>query len=82
MRTSPTSRVLAAFACLTAATGCPQWERPRCEQPGVHSCHNNQPHFCAPSRELTPTGDEPCSAQGRVCAVAPDGVAHCAPVSR
>jgi len=57
--------------------GCPQWERPRCETTGVYSCVREHPHYCAPSRELTPVGDEPCTAQGRVCAIGDDGRAHC-----
>lgn len=81
MHRHPILRVL-ALASLLLLPACPRWERPRCETPGVHSCVNDQPHYCAPSRELTPFGDEPCSAQGRVCAVNPEGRAYCAQVSR
>jgi hypothetical protein len=65
------------------ATACPQWNRPKCPRVGVHSCLNNQPHFCSPTGELTPSGDESCAAQSpaRVCAVDPsDGRAYCAPI--
>lgn len=63
----------------TMVSGCPKWERPRCETPGAFACPGNHPHYCAPSRELTPIGDEPCSAQGRVCALDDAGVASCEP---
>lgn len=46
---------------------------------GLAACPGNHPHYCAPSRELTPIGDEPCSAQGRVCALDDAGVASCEP---
>lgn len=52
---------------------CPNWQRPACPRAGVHSCVRDQPHYCAPTGELTPIGDEPCSAQGRVCEVLDGG---------
>ena len=61
-------------------TGCPNWNRPKCPRAGVHTCINNQGHFCAPTGELTPVGDEPCGAQGRVCAIDNDGISYCAAV--
>lgn len=60
--------------------GCPNWRRPKCPRAGVHSCVNNQPHFCAPTGELTPSGDESCSEQGRVCAIDDAGIGYCARV--
>lgn len=65
------------LAVSAAVSGCPQWERLRCETPGVYSCVREHPYYCAPSRELTPIGDEPCTAQGRVCALDDAGVASC-----
>ena len=62
-----------------ALSGCPNWQRPSCPTPGRWSCVSDQPHYCAPTRELTPIGDEPCAPQGRVCEVRADGVARCAP---
>ena len=64
----------------TPLTGCPNWNRPACPNIGVHQCVSNQPHFCSPTGELTPSGDEPCSAQHRVCAIDVRGRAHCAPI--
>lgn len=61
-----------------ALTGCPDWQRPECPTPGVYSCVNDWPQFCAPTKERTPIGDEVCAASGRVCALRADGVAYCA----
>jgi len=61
-----------------ALTGCPNWQRPVCPAPGVYACVADQPAVCSPSGEQTPIGDEPCSAQGRVCVLRADGVAYCA----
>lgn len=58
--------------------GCPNWNRPVCPTPGRWSCVEDWPRYCSPTRELTPIGDEPCAAQGRVCALRADGVARCA----
>jgi len=77
--------LLALAATLTVAlplgaalTGCPNWQRPVCPAPGVYACVADQPAVCSPSGEQTPIGDEPCSAQGRVCVLRADGVAYCA----
>lgn len=61
--------------------GCPNWNRPACPTPGIFSCVAGQPHYCAPTRELTPIGDELCGIQGRVCVLNDAGVARCAPSS-
>lgn len=72
-------RAVALASLLLGLAGCPDWQRPACEQPGAYACRGDQPHYCSPSREWTPSGDEPCGRQGRVCAVDPaDGVAYCA----
>ncbi|TAK26699.1 MAG: hypothetical protein EPO40_19460 [Myxococcaceae bacterium] len=71
--------VVIAAALGAALLGCPNWQRPSCPTPGRWSCVADQPHYCAPTRELTPIGDEPCGLQGRVCALRADGVARCAP---
>lgn len=68
-----------AVALGAALSGCPNWQRPSCPTPGRWSCVEDWPRFCAPTRELTPIGDEPCALQGRVCALRADGVARCAP---
>jgi hypothetical protein len=68
-----------ALGVCALVSGCPQWERPRCPTPGVYSCVREHPYYCAPSRELTPMGDEPCTAQGRVCALDDAGRASCEP---
>ena len=60
--------------------GCPSWQRPACPTPGAYRCAGDLPEYCAPSRQWTTAGDEPCSRQGRACAIAPDGVAWCAPM--
>lgn len=81
-RATVATLVLLALVGALGLGACPRWDRPRCETPGIYSCVDDQPHYCAPSRELTPIGDEPCARQGRVCALASDGVASCAAVSR
>ena len=70
--------VIVATLVGAVLTGCPNWNRPACPTPGVYSCVGNQPHYCAPTKELTPMGDEPCGLQGRVCALNDAGVARCA----
>ncbi len=78
--TSLTSGLIAFFLALgisSAVSGCPKWQRPRCETPGAYSCVQDHPHYCAPSRELTPIGDESCRPQGRVCGLDDAGVASC-----
>lgn len=73
-------RALVALALLMALmAACPNWNRAACPVPGAYSCVRDQPHYCArATHELTPIGDEPCSAQGRVCALSDAGVARCA----
>lgn len=75
--------ILATALCIAGLgavlSGCPNWNRPECPTPGVYSCAGDQPHYCAPTKELTPIGDEPCGLQGRVCALNDAGVARCAP---
>jgi len=69
-----------AVALGAALSGCPNWQRPACGHGGQYSCEHDHPHYCAEATgELTPIGDEPCAAQGRVCEVRADGVARCAP---
>jgi hypothetical protein len=73
--------VLLVFAVALGASlaGCPNWNRPACGHGGQYSCEHDQPQYCAAATgELTPIGDEPCSAQGRVCALDDAGVARCA----
>jgi hypothetical protein len=71
-------RAVALAALLLGLSGCPDWQRPACEQPSAFACRSDQPHYCSPSREWTPIGDEPCSAQGRVCTIdAESGEAFC-----
>ena len=71
--------VLPILLAAALACGCPNWNRPTCGAPGAYSCANDQPHYCAAATgELTPIGDEPCAAQGRVCALNDSGVAYCA----
>lgn len=72
--------LLAVLGIGALVAGCPNWQRPKCPRAGVHSCVNDQGHFCAPTGELTPVGDEPCSAQGRVCALDDAGISYCARV--
>ena len=60
-----------------ALSGCPNWNRPACTTPGAYSCVSDQPTWCSTTRELTPIGDEPCAAQGRVCGLRADGRAGC-----
>ena len=62
-------------------SGCPNWNRPACTTPGAYSCVSDQPRWCSTTGELTPIGDEPCAAQGRVCALTDAGVARCARLS-
>lgn len=81
-RATVATLVLLALVGALGLAACPRWDRPRCETPGVYSCADDQPHYCAPSRELTPIGDEPCARQGRVCALAADGVASCVAVGQ
>lgn len=70
---------LSLILCLACAlAGCPNYVRPECPTPGAYSCEGDQPQYCSPTRERTPIGDEPCSAQGRVCALNDAGVARCA----
>lgn len=71
---------LVVMLCLVMVflVGCPNWNRPECPTPGIFSCVAGQPHYCAPTKELTPIGDEPCRNQGRVCALNDAGVARCA----
>lgn len=69
----PLVAALAVIGLGVALAGCPNWNRPACPRAGVHSCARNWPHYCAPTGELTPIGDEPCEAQGRVCEVLDDG---------
>lgn len=77
--TPHTARLTLAAALVAAVAGCPNWNRPTCPTPGAYSCDHDQPHYCArATHELTPIGDEPCSAQGRVCALSDAGVARCA----
>lgn len=75
------SGVWLLLALVAFSAACPNWNRPKCPRAGVHSCAGNQPHYCAPGTgELTPIGDESCSAQNppRVCRVDPaDGIAFC-----
>jgi len=83
-RGSISLRALLALLLIAAALGasligCPNWNRPSCPTPGRWSCVADQPHYCSPTRELTPIGDEPCGASGRVCEVRADGVGRCAP---
>lgn len=61
-----------------AVSACPTWVRPACTTPGTYSCVNDQPQYCTAGGSLTPIGDEPCAAQGRVCALNASGVARCA----
>lgn len=69
----------AALLLMAAALpGCPSWQRPACPTPGAYRCAGDQPEFCAPSKQWTPAGDEPCARQGRACALDDDGVAFCA----
>lgn len=70
---------LLVLAALLAA--CPNWNRPECTTPGSYACAGDQPQYCSQSGELTPIGDEPCAAQGRVCALRADGVARCAAIT-
>jgi hypothetical protein len=70
---------IVALAASLLFVGCPDWQRPACPAPGAYSCVNGQPHYCArTTRELTPIGDEPCSAQGRACAFNDAGQTFCA----
>ena len=75
-----TVALLVVMLCVVMVflVGCPNWNRPACPTPGIFSCVAGQPHYCAPTRELTPIGDEPCGLQGRVCALNDAGVARCA----
>lgn len=81
--TSLSAAVVAATLCAlvagVVAMGCPNWNRPACTTPGAYSCVADQPRWCSTTHELTPVGDEPCAAQGRVCALNDAGVARCAP---
>jgi hypothetical protein len=81
-RATVATLALLALVGIVGLSACPQWDRPRCETPGVYSCVADHPRICAPSRELTPIGDEPCARQGRTCAIATDGRAYCAAVPR
>lgn len=64
---------LAVVGAGVALSACPNWNRPACPRAGVHSCERNWPHYCAPTGELTPIGDESCDPQGRVCEVLDGG---------
>jgi len=72
------SALLVILALGALGLACPAWVRPACTAPGTYSCANDQPQYCSTSGALTPIGDEPCSAQGRVCALNASGVARCA----
>jgi hypothetical protein len=67
----------ALLITLVTVTGCPNWQRAECPTPNRWSCLNDQPHYCSTAKELTPIGDEPCSAQGRVCALNAQNIAGC-----
>lgn len=69
---------VALLLVAAALPGCPSWQRPACPTPGAYRCAGDMPEFCAPSKQWTPAGDEPCARQGRACALDDDGVAFCA----
>lgn len=73
--------LIAAILAGALLAGCPNWNRPACTTPGAYSCVSDQPRWCSTTGELTPIGDEPCAAQGRVCALTDAGVARCARLS-
>lgn len=68
-----------ALSLALALCGCPNYVRPQCPTPGVYTCVADQPHVCGTSRELTPVGNEACSAQDRVCGLNAEGTATCLP---
>lgn len=78
--TAASSSLVTCFlACGICAlvSGCPKWERPRCENPGAFSCPGNHPHYCAPSQELTRVSHYKTMESGgipniRVCRLAID----------
>lgn len=72
--------VVAVIVYGALLTGCPSWQRPACPTPGSYRCAADLPEYCAPTKQWTPAGDEPCARTGRTCALAPDGVAWCAPM--
>lgn len=73
-------RALLLLASCALLLGCPSWQRPACPTPGSYRCAADLPEYCAPTKQWTPAGDEPCARTGRMCDLAPDGVAWCAPV--
>lgn len=72
--------LVATLVLGAAIFGCLSWQRPACPTPGSYRCAGDLPEYCAPSRQWTTGGDEPCSRQGRTCALASNGEAWCAPM--
>jgi hypothetical protein len=70
--------ILLLSVLVLGGLACPNWNRPKCPQPGAYDCFHNQPRYCGEAQEWTPVGDHPCRGRTPVCRIDPDGVGTCA----